>query len=695
MDQGRPPGHFETSTALKNKDDQVAYVIKDDEFEDPPAPEGGDVQWNGGGAGPIVTEKSCWRRNSLVLTVLLFLFTAATFVTIGIFAGRHERKNGEEAETSPSLSGDVVGVCAVCQEEPYTPVQADVLPDNQPNIVVLLVDDMGRADFSAGGAEYSTPNIDEIFTDGITMDQVYGMPLCTPSRVALMSGRFTWKVGMQYLEVLHWDMMAGIPTDGLTTTIGDYLKDAGYSNGYFGRWALGSARYDQRPTGRGYDNFVGFIGLLGVSGWTQEAGGKAIETTGPDGVSNFFDVMDCFINDTGITLDNTYNDLFFFDHLMDWLNMRPENSVTGENPWHIFWSPQAMHHTEEKQDPPKVYDECNGTERAYYCNKMKFIDDNLGQLTSEIKRRGEWDNTLIFVMSDNGGAQGFLTDGGFDGEYQGSNWPYRGSKGTFYEGGIRLVTGIGGGWVPEKKRGTVNTERHHVADVAATITDIAQTTDWRRKIMDGVNIFEDDHNDQLVISIAPLASIPWVDQAGDTMGTVAFIGKWKYIAVDLSKIHAVNSDHLTSDMFMTGIMDLRNPQNISLSGYDDDDVLGTDKGWCYQVDSLGAFKMGCLYDIENDPYEQNNLWHNHPDVIQKFQGLIDKEFFGSEYNTGQNMVIDPRAILGNLHNAEFANLDQDGRHYYFWGYPWIGPGTVQPQDTLNYTNGDFDLTPSI
>ena len=141
--------------------------------------------------------------------------------------------------------------------------------DTKPNIVFIMADDLGNADLGYRGGEIKTPNIDQLASAGVRCESFYGMPVCTPSRAALMTGRYPIRHGLQTL-VIFPSHGYGLPTD--ERTLPQALKDAGYQTYMVGKWHLGHADRKYWPQNRGFDHFYG--NLVGeVDYFTKERGG--------------------------------------------------------------------------------------------------------------------------------------------------------------------------------------------------------------------------------------------------------------------------------------------------------------------------------------------------------------------------------------------------------------------------------------
>ena len=139
----------------------------------------------------------------------------------------------------------------------------------KPNIVVILADDLGNADLGYRGSDIRTPNIDKLANEGVRLEFFYGMPVCTPSRAELMTGRYAMRYGLETL-VIFPSHTYGLPTD--ERTLPQALKGAGYQTAMVGKWHLGHADQKYWPQNCGFDHFYG--NLIGeVDYFTKERGG--------------------------------------------------------------------------------------------------------------------------------------------------------------------------------------------------------------------------------------------------------------------------------------------------------------------------------------------------------------------------------------------------------------------------------------
>lgn len=289
----------------------------------------------------------------------------------------------------------------------------------RPNILVIFADDLGYADVGFHGSqEIVTPELDQLAKAGTTFSSAYVVhPFCGPSRMGLMSGRYPHEFGGpfnlpdyssgQYRE-------QGIPTS--ETLISTVLQDAGYYTGLMGKWHMGQAP-EFHPNQRGFDEFYGFVG-----------GG--ILYFGPYRAQNeegrVWDYM-VYPEHNGVDDTSLTDDDYMTDVLTDKGVRFIEEAAKKDAPFFLFMSYNAPHTViaakeEDKALFPKLSDK-----RQTYAAMVYSMDQGIGELVSALKATGEYEDTLIIFLSDNGGR----TDQGAD------NSPLRGVKGDTLEGGYR------------------------------------------------------------------------------------------------------------------------------------------------------------------------------------------------------------------------------------------------------------------
>jgi len=330
----------------------------------------------------------------------------------------------------------------------------------RPNIVFIMADDLGNADLGYRGGQVASPNIDKLANEGVRLESFYGEPVCTPSRAALMTGRYPMRYGLQTL-VIFPSHTYGLPTD--EKTLPQALKEAGYKTLMVGKWHLGHADKKYWPQNRGFDYFYGNV-VGEVNYFTRERGG----------------VIDWQRNGTFLREDGYYTDLIGDDAV------KLIDQQDGKQPFFLYFAslaPHAPYQAPEsaveqyKSEPDKL--------RRTYMGMISELDRQVGRVVAELDKKGLRDNTIIIFASDNGGATSGLfasgskskderdtEEGGIEQGQKApaSNAPFNGGKGSLHEGGVRVPAIVN--W-PMMLRPRVVTEPLHMVDVMPTLLALA------------------------------------------------------------------------------------------------------------------------------------------------------------------------------------------------------------------------------
>ncbi|HEX6963117.1 MAG TPA: sulfatase-like hydrolase/transferase, partial [Lacipirellula sp.] len=397
----------------------------------------------------------------------------------------------------------------------------------RPNIVVILADDLGFSDVGCYGSEIRTPNIDRLAAGGVRFRQFYNNGRCCPSRAALLTGRYPHQVGVGAMidGYAKWIRdAADRPSydDHLskeTPTVAELLQDAGYQTYMVGKWHLGD-RPGEWPVRRGFDRSFAL-----VPGAMNYFGG---ESTGPrafmveddqhyEPPHDGFFATDAFTDRAVEFLaESQQRDEPFFLYMAynapHWpLHAPPEDVEKYRGVYDKGW--QAVRDAryqrmidmgvidDSVQMAPmdrgdvKPWDELSEDERAEWALRMEIfaaqvtgMDEGIGRIVDELERRGVADNTLVLVISDNGGAPEDPHRGRSGAELGGrdsfwgyarpwatvSNTPWRRHKVSMYEGGIstpaiaRWPAGI-----PASEEGSLVDGPAHLMDLLPTFLELA------------------------------------------------------------------------------------------------------------------------------------------------------------------------------------------------------------------------------
>jgi arylsulfatase A-like enzyme len=346
----------------------------------------------------------------------------------------------------------------------------------KPNIVIILADDLGNADLGYRGSDIKTPNIDKLASEGVRLESFYGMPVCTPARAELMTGRYAMRYGLQTL-VIFPSHTFGLPTD--ERTLPQALKDVGYQTEMVGKWHLGHADRKFWPQNRGFDHFYG--NLVGeVDYFTKERGG--IIDWQRDGK---------FLKEDG-----------YFTTLIGNEAVNIIKNHDTAKPLFLYVASLAPHAPYQAPRPDiDAYKNMPGDEHRHtYAAMITDLDTQVGRILAALRQKNMLDNTLIIFSSDNGGATSALfatgarspeereESGGVElgAKTPASNGNLRGGKGSLHEGGVRVPTIFC--WPSKLKPGIVN-EPLGMVDVMPTVLALAGAKGSPDHPFDGKNIW--------------------------------------------------------------------------------------------------------------------------------------------------------------------------------------------------------------
>jgi len=348
-----------------------------------------------------------------------------------------------------------VGLGAAAMSLPSGLTAMGQAANDRPNVIVILADDLGYGDLSGYGAtDLKTPNIDRLIAAGMRFDRFHAnCPVCSPTRAALLTGRYPDLVGVQGVIRTHirdnWGYL--FPQAVLLPQL---LKRAGYHTAIIGKWHLGLAS-PNTPNERGFDHFHGFLGDMMDDYYNHRRHG--------------FNYM--WLNDKEIEPEGHATDLFTqwaIDYLRERAGKKEEqgrDALATKRPFFLYLAYNAPH---APIQPPQEWlervrqrEKGISDKRAGLVALIEHLDAGIGKVIDALRETGLRDNTLIVFTSDNGGQ---LSLGA-------SNGPLRAGKGDMYEGGIRVP--MCATWAGRIKEGS---RADHVAltmDLFPTICDAA------------------------------------------------------------------------------------------------------------------------------------------------------------------------------------------------------------------------------
>lgn len=324
---------------------------------------------------------------------------------------------------------------------------------DRPNVVFILADDLGRHDCGfMGGVDIKTPHLDKLARAGAILDAFYVQPVCSPTRAALMTGRYPMRHGLQVGVVRPWAQY-GLPLEEQTLAQG--LQAAGYETAIVGKWHLGHFQPDYLPTRRGFSVQYGhYNGAIDYYTHMRDGG------------------FDWHKN------DQECRDEGYSTHLLADAAAKFVTATAGKKPFFLYVPFNAVH--APHQVPEKYmaqYPALKG-ERLKYAGMLSAMDEAVGKIVDAVEKSGQRGNTLFVFSSDNGGPQpGTVTDNG----------KFRAGKGTLYEGGTRVVAFAT--WDGHIKPGTTNSEPMHMVDWYPTLLKLAGAKVSQKLPLDGLDVW--------------------------------------------------------------------------------------------------------------------------------------------------------------------------------------------------------------
>ena len=301
------------------------------------------------------------------------------------------------------------------------------MPDSRPNIIVFMTDDQGYGDLSCMGAtDFRTPNLDGLASDGARFTSWYSnSPVCSPSRAALLSGRYPGNAGVR--SVLRgYRTATGLPQS--TPTIPSLLSEVGYQTRMVGKWHLGLAD-ECRPHSHGFDQWYGFLaGCIDfyshIFYWGANRGWPGNNPT-----------HDLWDNNEEVWENGEY----FTELIARKAGEYVREMAAKSEPFFLYVPFNAPHYP--MHAPKKYVDRFPGLpwDRQIMAAMISAVDDAVGSVMNEVDRSGAANNTLTFFTSDNGPSRESRNwlDGSPDPYYGGTAGAFKGHKFSLYEGGIR------------------------------------------------------------------------------------------------------------------------------------------------------------------------------------------------------------------------------------------------------------------
>ncbi|XP_049517571.1 arylsulfatase B-like isoform X2 [Dermacentor silvarum] len=453
----------------------------------------------------------------------------------------------------------------------------------QPHIVFILADDLGWNDVSYHGShQIRTPNIDALAWNGVRFDRLYYQPLCSPSRAALMTGRYPIHTGMQHHIILQ-NEPRGLPLH--LKLLPEWLNGLGYSSYMVGKWHLGFHKTEYTPTRRGFSSHVGSWGGF----------------------------VDYYSHDRRVPM------FLYVAHL----------------------APHFATERERLQVPEmylRGYDGIGHVNRTLYAGMVSALDESVGDIFKALHEEGMLEDSMLVFTSDNGACS---TSFGLDAA---SPWPLKGEKATLWEGGIRVPGLVWTSEPLWRGPGSVYERFFHVTDWLPTLYEMAGGSAGDLGDVDGVSHLHSFRypasqapRNELLVNINPIlnnsaiiqgryklvigASVNgqsdhWIQTAGSQYpdGNSAsramdacrnsVVVRVLHSRGDLSPVCGEPTKPLPEGVHYSAPVDCRR-RNVKLDA---------------RCDSEAA---PCLFDVVEDPCEYNNIANEMPEVVQRLLERLD------------------------------------------------------------------------
>lgn len=356
-----------------------------------------------------------------------------------------------------------------CRQAPEAP---------RPSIIYIMADDLGYGDLGSYGQQIiRTPFLDKMAAEGVRLTDHYsGSPVCAPSRCVLMTGLHSGHAVVRGNYEVSPEGQMPLPAEA--STVAELLKDAGYVTGAIGKWGLGGPGSTGEPNDQGFDYWYGHLCQRRAHSyypyyvWRNK--GK-VELEGNDPIKQQGQyIHDLFTEEAldFIRKNHTRPFFLYLPYTIPHLEyVAPEDSMAayrGKFPEVPFEG--TGYHEELPPSPDIPFPGNYGPQshsRAAYAAMITRMDGDIGRILDLLKQLGIDENTLVIFTSDNGAAQGKSADA----EFFTSNGPLRGTKGTVYEGGIRVP--LIARWPGKIKPGTASDHPSAFWDFLPTAAELA------------------------------------------------------------------------------------------------------------------------------------------------------------------------------------------------------------------------------
>lgn len=468
----------------------------------------------------------------------------------------------------------------------------------QPNIIHVIADDLGAADLGYRNPQIRSPNIDKLAAEGTKLTSYYVYRFCSPSRSSFQTGRYPWHIGQQTTMNLNPTPAIACGINRNYTFLGQVMKDAGYNTMALGKWHLGFQTKEYTPTFRGYDEYLGYYSGAeehfthekeGVGATYYDLSRNAGETISP---------ARSLVGDNG-----TYSSYIYGNATLDFLRKQ-----STDTPFYIYLAWNNVH---APCEAPAYYENLNShiqdKNRRLFGGMVTAIDDAMQAIVDQLKAQNMYDNTIIVFTTDNGGNLGG----------SGSNWPLRGGKYTFWEGGVRGTSFIHSPLLPSKMRGSSWDGLAHAVDWYPTFASLAGVSVDKTGPLpvDGVNIWKSITENTTSAHDHVFIQIDGTDPEGHPTNFTGVVrrGPYKLIVGYPGWGNAAWDGWVPTPQ-------VSDPHHLG--------DLASQHVPFFSAAYPGPYPCAakpCLYNVETDPEERHEISDQHQDIVSQLHQLILNE----------------------------------------------------------------------
>ena len=513
-----------------------------------------------------------------------------------------------------------------------------ILPKNvytkQPNVVMIVADDLGYHDVGFRESNILTPNIDRLASQAVVLENHIVSASCSPTRAALMTGRYPIRTGFWKGNIKAKEEY-GLGLD--ETLIPEMLKRNGYTTHGVGKWHLGMYTWEHTPLMRGFDTFFGLYQM-------EQSYFQHTLKHKTDFRENYFNVNGALVDVIREDLKGQYSTYLYTNRSVDLIHEHNQSK-----PLFLYLAYTAPHlpHQAPKEDVKRfsshIPDDIRDLEeRKRYAAMISIMDEGVGKVVSALTRQGMIDNTILLFTSDNGAY------------HFGSNYPLRGGKRSYLEGGVRGVSFVSSSLF--QKSGYTNTHLHHVTDWYATLQQLVGDTPEKhgkpQLPIDGVDIWKSISNnqscrDEVLYELRdPLKRL-------DSTGRRALKNAQNHpVSLKASEVKFRNGRLGSEDVQDFFVIRWKNWKlltgtGLMIQGWTSEsgqrEQYRKFKNYGVQDHPWGIASGTFLFDLATDVREEHNLADEHPDIVisllEKKQGYLDNMKTIYERNYSNNGMV--------------------------------------------------------